>query len=208
MAAAPKLKEALMPKLTDTQLVILSAAAQRHDSAILPLPKSLKVHKAAATTVLKSLLKKGLAAERPAAVNEPHWRKSKDGGRRALVITEDGLQAIGVEVDKKTSTQFRSAKQKPKQRSRRAERKPSGSSPKGRISPPAVRPGTKQALLIDLLKRKKGATIEKIVAATGWQPHSVRGAISGTLKKKLGLMVTSEKPSDGPRRYRIVAAKS
>ncbi|MCH7795801.1 MAG: DUF3489 domain-containing protein, partial [Proteobacteria bacterium] len=52
-----------------------------------------------------------------------------------------------------------------------------------------------------------GATIEAIVAATGWQPHSVRGAISGTLKKKLGLMVTSEKPGDGPRRYRIVAPK-
>ncbi len=192
-----------MPKLTDTQAVILSSAAQRHDSAILPLPKSLKVPKAAATTVLKSLLKKGLVAERPAAVNEPHWRKSKDGGRRALVITEAGLQAIGVEVDLKTSTQSRSAKQKPKQRSRRAERKPCVAKP----SPAAVRPGTKQALLIDLLKRKKGATIEEAVAATGWQPHSVRGAISGTLKKKLGLAVTSEKPGDGPRRYRIAAPK-
>ncbi len=62
--------------------------------------------------------------------------------------------------------------------------------------------------MIDLLKRKKGATIEEIVAATGWQPHSVRGAISGALKKKLGLMVTSEKLGDGPRRYRIVASKS
>ncbi len=73
--------------------------------------------------------------------------------------------------------------------------------------PEAGRRGTKQALLIDLLKCKKGA-IEETVAATGWQPHSLHGAISGTLKKKLGLMVTSQKPSDGPRRYRIVAAKS
>ncbi len=113
-----------------------------------------------------------------------------------------------MDVDRKTSKQSPSTKPQPKQRSRRAEHKPSGSKPKGRTSPPAVRPGTKQALLIDLLKRKKGATIEEIVAATGWQPHSVRGAISGTLKKKLGLMVTSEKPGDGPRRYRIVAAKS
>ncbi len=193
-----------MPKLTDTQLVILSSAAQRHDSAVLPLPKSLKVPKAAATTVLKSLLKKGLVAERPAAADEPHWRKSKDGGRTAIVITEDGLQAIGVEVDLKTSTQSRSAKQKPKQRSRRAEPKPCVAKP----SPAAVRPGTKQALLIDLLTRKKGATINEAVAATGWQPHSVRGAISSTLKKKLGLAVTSEKPGDGPRRYRIVAPKS
>ncbi len=101
---------------------------------------------------------------------------------------------------------FKLGKAQPKQRSRGAERKPADK-PMGRTSPPAVRPGTEQALLIDLLKRKKGATIEEIVEATGWQAHSVRGAISGTLKKKLGLMVTSEKPGDGPRRYRIVAAK-
>ncbi len=197
-----------MPKLTDSQLVILSAAARRRDGTVLPLPRSLKVNKAAATTVLKSLLKKGLVAERPAAADEPHRRETRDGGRTALVITDAGLQAIGVEVDRKTSKQSPSTKARPKQRSRRAEPKPSGSKPKGRTPPPAVRPGTKQALMIDLLKRKKGATIEEIVEAAGWQPHSVRGAISGTLKKKLGLMVTSEKPGDGPRRYRIVAAKS
>ncbi len=197
-----------MPKLTDTQLVILSAAARRQDGTVLPLPRSLKVNKAAATTVLESLLKKGLVAERPAAADEADWRETRDGGRTALVIADAGLQAIGVEVDRKTSKQFSSTKPPPKQRSRRAKPKPSGATPKGRTSPPVIRPGTKQALMIDLLKRKKGATIEAIVEATGWQPHSVRGAISGTLKKKLGLMVTSEKPGDGPRRYRIVAAKS
>ena len=197
-----------MPKLTDSQLVILSAAARRQDGTVLPLPRSLKVNKAAATIVLESLLKKGLVAERPAAADEAHWRETRDGRRTALAITDTGLQAIGVEVDLKTSKQSRSAKQKPKQRGRRAERKPSGAKPNGRTSPAAVRPGTKQALLIDLLKRKKGATIDEAVEATGWQPHSVRGAISGTLKKKLGLAVTSEKPGDGPRRYRIAAPKA
>ncbi len=158
--------------------------------------------------MLKSLLKKGLVAERFAAADEAFWREPRDGGRTALVITDTGLQAIGVDADEKTSKQPPATKPQPKQRSRRAERKTSGSRPNGRTSPAAVRPGTKQALLMDLLKRKNGATIEKIVAATGWQPHSVRGAISGTLKKKMGLMVTSEKPGDAPRRYRIVAAKS
>ena len=62
--------------------------------------------------------------------------------------------------------------------------------------------------MIDLLTRKKGATIDEAVVATDWQPHSVRGAISGTLKKKLGLAVTSEKSGEGPRRYRIVAPQS
>ncbi len=153
--------------------------------------------------MLKSLLKKGLVAERPAAADEADWRATRDGGRTALVITEVGLQAIGVDVDRKTSKQSPSTKPQPKQRSRRAERKPSGSKPKGRTSPPAVRPGTKQALLIDLLKRRKGATIEEIVEATGWQAHSVRGAISGALKKKLGLAVTSERVGDRGRVYRI-----
>ncbi len=185
-----------MAKPTDTQLVILSSAAQRHDSAILPLPKSLKVPKAAATTVLKSLLKKGLVAERPAAVDEPHWRKSKDGGRRALVIADAGLQAIGVDADKKTSTQSRSAKQKPKQRSRRAEHKPSGSKP----SPAMVRPGTKQALLIDLLKRKKGATIEAVVETLGWLPHTVRAAL--TRLRQQGFQIERVR-EDGASRYRI-----
>ncbi len=193
-----------MPKLTDSQLVILSAAARRQDGTVLPLPRSLKVNKAAATTVLKSLLKKGLVTERPAAADAAHWRETRDGGRTALFLTDAGLQAIGVDVGRKTSKQSSSTKARPKQRSRRAEPKPSGSKPKGRTSPPAVRPGTKQALLIDLLKRKKGTTIEEIVEATGWQAHSVRGAISGALKKKLGLMVTSERADGRGRTYRIV----
>lgn len=56
--------------------------------------------------------------------------------------------------------------------------------------------------LVDLLKEPAGATLEAMMAATGWQAHSVRGAISGSLKKKLGLEVTSEKV-DGVRTYRI-----
>lgn len=196
-----------MPKLTDTQLVILSAAAGRKDGTVLPLPKSLKVNKAAATTVLKSLLKKGLVAERPAAADEAHWHETRDGGRTALVIIHTGLQAIGVEADEKTSRQSPSTKLRQKQRSRRAEPKPSGSKRKSKTLPAAARQGTKQALLIDLLKRKKGATIKEIVEATGWQAHSVRGAISGALKKKLGLAVSSEKVDDLGRVYRIARTR-
>lgn len=55
--------------------------------------------------------------------------------------------------------------------------------------------------LVDLLKQPAGATLESMMAATGWQAHSVRGAISGSLKKKLGLEVASEKV-DGVRTYR------
>jgi hypothetical protein len=63
---------------------------------------------------------------------------------------------------------------------------------------------SKQSMLIDMLKRDEGASISQIVEATGWQPHTVRGVISGALKKKLGLNVTSEKADNGERVYRII----
>jgi hypothetical protein len=62
---------------------------------------------------------------------------------------------------------------------------------------------TKQSMLIDMLKRDEGASISQIVEATGWQPHTVRGAISGALKKKLGFTIESTKLDNGDRLYRI-----
>lgn len=64
---------------------------------------------------------------------------------------------------------------------------------------------SKQADVIALLNRPEGATIAEVVAQTGWQPHTVRGLFSGTLKKKLGLTLTSECEERG-RIYRIVEA--
>ncbi|MBY0558592.1 DUF3489 domain-containing protein [Hyphomicrobium sp.] len=68
--------------------------------------------------------------------------------------------------------------------------------------PPAPRV-TKSASLIALLKTKRGATLPEMMKATGWQQHSVRGFLAGTLKKRHGLEAISEKPEDGPRRYRL-----
>ena len=56
---------------------------------------------------------------------------------------------------------------------------------------------------MELLKREQGASIDELTAASGWQAHSVRGFISGTLKKRLGLSVTSDKDATGTRHYRI-----
>ena len=66
-----------------------------------------------------------------------------------------------------------------------------------------TREGTKQALLVGMLGRDEGATIAEIVAATGWQPHTVRGAFAGALKKRLGLTIESEKVEGRGRVYRI-----
>jgi hypothetical protein len=69
---------------------------------------------------------------------------------------------------------------------------------------PKSRANTKQAQLAALLRRPQGATIHEIATATGWQNHSVRGAISGALKKRLGLTITSGTEKRG-RVYRIAA---
>ncbi len=62
---------------------------------------------------------------------------------------------------------------------------------------------TKQERMLTLLSQPAGASIEEMMHATGWQQHSVRGFLAGTLKKKLGFSLTSSKPGDGARRYRI-----
>ncbi len=198
-----------MPKLTDTQLVILSAAAQREDGAVLPLPKSLRIKGGVVTKTLEGLRKKGLFEEQPAARNSESWRETEDGRRMMLVITDAGLQAVDGGPDGKSDQEpavkkRQPKKPQPKKRRGRAASKPAAAKSKGKQSPPAVRQGTKQALLINLLKRKDGASIDDIVKATGWQAHSVRGAISGALKKKLGLTVTSERVEKRGRVYRIV----
>ncbi len=198
-----------MPKLTDTNLVILSAGAKRKDGAVLPPPKSLKTKGGALNGTLKSLLKKGLIQEQPAKGTAPTWREAEDGSRLSLAITEAGLQAIGVSNGRDPKARGRKD-----EALREAGRKPGAVKAAGKTrrskakaSPPLARPGSKQALLIDLLSRSKGATIAEAQQATGWQPHSVRGAISGNLKKKLGLAVTSEMVGRRGRVYRIAQGR-
>jgi len=66
---------------------------------------------------------------------------------------------------------------------------------------PAAREGSKKAIVLELLRRKDGATLAEIAKATDWQNHSIRGFISGSLSKKMGLKIESIKREDGERRY-------
>jgi hypothetical protein len=72
---------------------------------------------------------------------------------------------------------------------------------------PKSRANSKQAEVLDLLRRPQGSTIPAIMKATGWQQHSVRGFFAGVVRKKLGFTLQSEKSNDGDRVYRIVAGK-
>jgi hypothetical protein len=76
-------------------------------------------------------------------------------------------------------------------------------SPKSAKKGDGARDGSKTAKVLDLLKRPGGATAKELMKATGWQPHSVRGFLSGTVGKKLGLGVTSTKGKDGERTYSV-----
>ncbi|MXN66500.1 DUF3489 domain-containing protein [Stappia sp. GBMRC 2046] len=199
-----------MSRLTDTQLVILSAAAQREEGTLLPLPASLSLNKGAARVVFESLLKRGFVVERPTHYGEEAWREV-ESVRQTLVITDAGLEAIGVEAgNADTATEelecAANASAMPEAGNAVAR------DPRGELAAadnvetnitPTVRPGTKLACLIDLMEREEGVTIAEAVEAIGWQAHSVRGAISGNLKKKLGFAITSETVEGRGRVYRI-----
>jgi hypothetical protein len=66
---------------------------------------------------------------------------------------------------------------------------------------------TKQERMLSLLSQPAGVSIAEMMQATNWQQHSVRGFLAGTVKRKLGFSLTSEKPDDGVRRYRIKARR-
>ncbi len=194
-----------MPKLSDTQLVVLSAAAQHDARNVLPLPGSLRGN--AAAKVVGALLSRGLIAERVTdaqtkadpALNRI-WRNGEDGRAVLLQITDAGLAAIGVEPEGADSAPT-GATQTPADDAA-SDAAATKFAPKARTA----REGTKQALLIEMLRTENGATIAEIVEATGWQPHTVRGAIAGALKKKLGLDVTSEKVEGRGRVYKLPPA--
>jgi hypothetical protein len=102
-------------------------------------------------------------------------------------------------------------KSKTKVATRSAPRKISKSKSRARSAPasskPVVRPDTKHARIIAMLRAPAGATIDAIMAATEWQQHSVRGFFAGVIRKKLGLNLVSE-PTDNGRVYRIKNGKA
>jgi hypothetical protein len=190
-----------MTKLSDTQALILSAAAQRPEHIALPLPASLRG--GAAAKVVGAMLSKGFLEEVDADTGngELVWRETGDGHGVTLVATDAGLAAIGIEPEG-ADTAPAGATDAPIEQPAPTTLTEPAAAPKARTP----REGTKQATLIAMLRAPDGATIEEIMAATGWQSHTVRGAMAGALKKKLGLEVTSEKVENRGRVYKLPAA--
>jgi len=187
-----------MPKLTDTQTIILSRAATRPGNLAMPLPEGL--HGAAAKMAVTRMITNGWLEEVEANIRkgEPLWRETGDGHGTTLIATEAGLGVIGIEPLAVSAVASARKATPPKD----ADRAPTTEAT-DRPKPVAIRAGTKQAQIIALLQRPEGASIGEIVAATSWQAHTARGMISGALKKKLGLMITSAKVDGRGAVYRI-----
>ncbi len=193
-----------MTKITEAQRDLLTQAAADPEGVV-DAPEDSKIS--------RPLIKNGLAISLPVT-----------GGASRLVITTAGRVLLG-EAEAASASQAAPEEHTP-------EPEPSGAAEgAGEAASPPVSAGSEDAAdcegnapdaertaaakpalggklgkLAELLQRPAGATLEEMVAATGWQTHSVRGAMSGGLKKKQGLAITSTK-TDGTRVYRIVAAE-
>ena len=169
------------------------------DRCVFPVTAKLKGN--AAGNVLKSLLKKDLIKEVRAKRDDTVWRHDEQHGRMTLVATKAAFAALGIDPrDEAEDAEADAAESAPANVETEPNTRPK--KPKTK-EPKAPRKDSKQAQLIAMLRRAKGATIDEIVEALEWQPHTVRGAIAGALKKKLGLTVVSEKSESRGRIYRI-----
>jgi hypothetical protein len=181
---------------SDTQSLILSRAATRPGNLALPLPEGLVG--AAAKMVVGKMIARGWLEEVEANLRraEPMWRETGDGHGTTLIATEAGLEAIGIEpVVASTVASVRRARPKPEPVQIACDT--------DTAKPVAIRAGTKQAQIIAMLQRPEGATVAEMVEATGWLAHTVRGCISGALKKKLGLPIAAEKVEGRGTVYRL-----
>jgi hypothetical protein len=168
-------------QLSDAQAVILSTACAREDGSVFPVTARLKG--GAVGNVCKSLLKHGLIEEIPAADLNTVYRHDEERGPMTLRATPLAYSTLGVAEDQADH----------------ADNQPTA-------EPARRRSGTKQEAVIAMLRAEGGATINEIMAATNWAGHTTRGFLSGALKKKLGLTITSEKVEGRGRCYMIAAS--
>ena len=167
-------------KLTDTQLMILSAASQREDSCLIA-PKNLKG--GAAQKVAAKLLAAGLVREIKAKPGMAVWRRDEEAGQAySLKLIAAGLKAIAVDEGESQPSANTSASPNANEGSSKAKKAANmAATPSATAAPtsPAPRQGTKIARVIALLQRDQGAKLDELIAATGWLPHTARAALTG-----------------------------
>ena len=195
-------------KLTDTQLVMLSAAAQREDRSLTP-PENLKG--GAAHKVAAKLIAAGLVKEIQAKVGTPVWRRDEQTGQPyALKLTAAGAKAIA--VDPADDVKPAGDEERP---GMEVDRSSTGAQPdlaaagafaapsaQALASPRAPRVGTKLAEAVEMLGATEGATIAELSEAFGWLPHTTRAVLTGLRKRGYALSLERSDAGRGSA-YRI-----
>ena len=148
-----------MPRLSDTQAVLLTAAASRPDLNLLPVPDTVKLKGAALDRTLKALLSRGFIAEKSVAGGT---RRSK-WVTNPLVIAPAGLAVIGIQVPEAATDPAADAQT---------------SEPQPVVAGRPERPAGKMGVLLDAVARPKGATLDELTKASGWLPHTTRAALT------------------------------
>ena len=161
---------------SDIQLVLLSTAAQRDNGSLLPPPDTLNDSAARIRKAVEALIRRGHVAEVELPAGADAWR-TENGHAIGVVITDAGRAAIGVEPLAQ-STELAAS-------SPAIEGTAPPTPAPGHLDdqPSAPATGTKTEMVIDLLRRDSGATLDELTGAPSWLPHTTRAALTGLRKK-------------------------
>ncbi|MHA6724034.1 DUF3489 domain-containing protein [Sphingomonas sp. RS2018] len=151
-----------MTRLTDTQTIILSSAAQRDGGSVYPLPATITTSGARLTKALTTLIDRGFLVERETEQAAETYRADGDV-RYGMYVTQAGLTAIGIDAGDDGPRE--------------------SVAPAPAAPPVATSRVTKASTVLPLLQRDGGATLAELIEATGWLPHTTRAALTGLRKK-------------------------
>jgi hypothetical protein len=200
-------------KLTETQRVLLGAAARRKDLCLVA-PPTLKG--ATAQKVASKLISAGFVKKVKAKASNPIWRWDEESGASyALKLTAAGAKAIAVDDAAEPEDDAGEESDALANRDQAAipskldakDARPAEAMEPGPIRPSAPRGGSKLARVIALLERDHGATIAELIAATGWLAHTTRAALTGLRKRGYAVAIDRSDDKRGSF-YRIPAGET
>jgi hypothetical protein len=183
-------------KLNDAARLILSVAAERKDRLVFPLPESLATSGKEVEKIVKDLLTRKFIEECLAKLEDTIWRTDDQQRHLSLRVSSQGLGALGAH---KTESSKQSIRTNLPAMARNSPLLPKAS----KAAQTRQKQATKSERILALLRRPQGATIAELIKSTGWQAHSIRGFLAGTLKRKMKLKLKSESPEGKERRYRV-----
>jgi hypothetical protein len=184
------------PKLSKLSRAILAVAAQREDRFVLPLPETVGAPPNKIDKILRELMAQGLIEECPAKLEDNIWRTDEEQRPLTLKITAAADEIVGGQKnDGAPATTTPDPAPGPAKRSKAKKAL--------KRDKPSQKQATKTERILALLRRPQGASISELAKLTGWQAHSIRGFLSGTLKNKMKLKLKSERPEGKERRYRV-----